>query len=181
MKTHLVIVSGASASGKTDLAEQLRDALGYPLLAKDDFKETLMDVWPPQSREDSERIGQAGWPILFTAASAVVGRVPGLILEANFQSPYAEPRILELIPEADPCLIYCHASREATIARIEARKDDPDRHPGHFDEDGLPILFERIEQGAYRLDLPGVPVFDVDSTSGYTPSIEEILKRVSRR
>jgi predicted kinase len=181
MKTHLVIVSGASASGKTDLAEQLRDALDYPLLAKDDFKETLMDVWPPQNRKESERIGQAAWPILFTAARALIGRVPGLIFEANFQKPFGEEGVLPLLPNSDPYLIYCHASREATIARIEARTDDPNRHPGHFDEEALPILFDRIEKDAYRLELPGVPMIDVDATSGYVPSVDEILKRISRR
>jgi hypothetical protein len=47
--------------------------------------------------------------------------------------------------------------------------------------EALPILFDRLEKGIYRLDLPSVPVIDVDATSGYSPPIDEILKRISRR
>ena len=180
MKTQLIIVSGASASGKTQLSEYLRDELKFPLLTKETFKETLMDVWPPANREETVKIGEGTWPLLFTAIEMLVDYVPGLIAEANFQTGFTEPRIEPYLSRCECILIYCHADRETTLARIESRKDDPDRHAGHFDQDALPTLFNLIEKGAYRLDLPGVPLIDVDTTDGYHPSINQILDQLKR-
>jgi adenylate kinase family enzyme len=40
----VVLVSGAPGAGKTTLASALAPALGFPLIAKDHIKETLVDV-----------------------------------------------------------------------------------------------------------------------------------------
>jgi predicted kinase len=177
-KTRLIIVSGASASGKTKLSEFLRDELHVPLISKDVIKETLMDVWPPANREESTRIGEGTWPVLYATLDLLVGYVPGLIAEANFQTGYSEPSFRPLIEKSDTTLIYCFADKQTTIDRIKAREDDPDRHEGHFDQDALPILDDLIDKDAYRLDLPGVTRIDVDTTNDYHPSLPEILEQI---
>lgn len=115
---------------------------------------------------------------MFTVVEMLVNHVPGLILEANFQTGFSEQKLEPLVSKSDAILIHCFADKQTTIDRIKAREDDPDRHAGHFDQDALPTLFDLIDQDAYRLDLPSVPLIDVDTTNGHDPPIIEIVARL---
>lgn len=177
-RTHLIIVSGASASGKTYLAEQLRDALGYPLFAKDTFKEAMMDETPPESREQSAAIGRHAWPALFTAAELVMGHLAGLILEANFYAVFHTAKLQEFAGGADAVLIRCTADRATTEARIEARRGDPERHEGHFDQEGIDILVRQIESGTHVIELEDVPMIDVDTSEDGGMDLEALVRQI---
>jgi predicted kinase len=64
----LVVVTGASGSGKSTIAQDLASELGLPLLAKDDVKEALFDTLGVGDRDWSRRLGVATYEILFAVA-----------------------------------------------------------------------------------------------------------------
>lgn len=177
-RTKLVIISGASASGKSHLAEVIHEQTGFPLISKDHFKEAMMDVFPPDSRKESENLGIATWKVLYVALEQLVEFVPGIVVEANFHSGYDNSTLQKLASVCETTLVYCHTDVETTIKRIEARKDDPTRHPGHFDQEALPTVIEQIEKGSHRLKLNDVDAIDVDSTTDFNPSIDDVVARI---
>lgn len=178
-RTKLIIIAGASASGKSHLADVLHEQTGFPLISKDHYKEAIMDVFPPESRKESENLGIASWKVLYVALEQLVEFVPGIVVEANFHSGYDNSTLQNLASKCDTTLVYCHTDVETTIKRIEARKDDPDRHSGHFDQDALPTVIEQIEKGVHRLKLDDVMMIDVDTTTDFVPSIEDVIAQIN--
>ena len=177
-KTLTIIVSGSSGSGKTTLANVLKQSLGYPLISKDLFKDVLMDVWPPVDRTESKRVGAAAWSVMYSALDAMIGSVPGVILEANFQRGTAEG---ELRPRLDQCsgiLLHCTAPREQLLDRVQARQGDPERLAGHFDQQAIPDLLGLLDSDGYRLGDLGVPVIEVDTSDGYRPDLARIVSSI---
>jgi predicted kinase len=176
--TRMIIVSGSPGSGKTGLAAKLGEELGYPMISRDSLKEVLMDIWPPQDRDDSERLGRASWPLMYQVLDALLGRIPGVIVESNFVRGDSEEDILDRLHRSTAILIHCSADEQIIAERIEERKYDQNRHEGHFDEQIGPDVMKAIDEDEYEpLELP-IPVVRVDTTNGYNPSMEEILQTV---
>jgi predicted kinase len=84
-----VLVAGPPGSGKSSLAAPLATELGLALLAKDGIKEAMMGaLGPPETIEDSRRLGRAAvMAMLSTARSA-----PGAVLDSTFY-PYTVPHL----------------------------------------------------------------------------------------
>jgi predicted kinase len=179
VKTRLIIVGGSPGSGKTTRANRLKHEFGFPLFSKDTFKDALMDVSLPADRPASSRIGLFAWSAMYTALDAVLGTVPGAILEANFTHGYAEPNLTPRLARCSGLILHCVADRDTILARIRSRQNDPDRHAGHFDQDAIPDLLRILDVDGYRLDDLGVPVIEVDTSNDYRPGIDEILAAIN--
>ncbi|NMO56061.1 hypothetical protein HH310_33385 [Actinoplanes sp. TBRC 11911] len=76
----IIVVSGATAVGKTTLATAVAEAMGLPLICKDDIKETLVDALdgPTGDFAWSRQIGSAAMQVLWRIAercpTAALGR-----------------------------------------------------------------------------------------------------------
>ena len=177
--TTLVLITGAPGSGKTTLAGHLAPALGFPLLAKDDLKETLMDALGAPTRAESQCLGGAAYALLFHLLDELVGRVPGIIVESNFARGRAEADLAPFVTRGGGgAMVHCEAARDAIVARIEARAESAQRHPGHFDHEALPSVLARLDDGAFGpLELP-LPLLRVETTTEYRPQFSEVMRFV---
>jgi predicted kinase len=89
----LVIVSGASASGKSSIARDLAAELKLALLAKDDLKEGLFDsLGNPRDEAESQRLGTASYLLIERIGTRILESGVGLVVEGNFWRGRAEPR-----------------------------------------------------------------------------------------
>lgn len=173
-----VIVSGAPGSGKTVLARQLAGELGFPVIAKDGLKETLMNVLGAPDRAASERLGVASYALLYAVLDAVVGKVPGVIVESNFSRGRAEEELRPFVARTRSVLLHCRTSPADVARRIGTRSGASDRHAGHFDALNLERVLDRMAGGAFEpLDLPA-PLLRIDTTHGYDPPLSEIVRFV---
>ena len=128
----MVYVSGAPGAGKTSLAVPLAAELGYPLVYKDRFKETLHDALgaPVPDLEWSRTLGAAAMELLWTVA----GDAPCVVLEANFR-PRNERQRDRLAALADVAAgdriveVYCSCPAAVALDRYNAR--GAARHPVH--------------------------------------------------
>lgn len=175
----LVIVAGLPATGKSSLARELRDALGWPLFTKDGFKELLYDVANPQAvditREDSRVIGQQAIALLRHAGLEVLACGHSCILEANFIPEYAPADLMPLLDLADGRQVHCWLPDDLVLARYRERAARGERHPVHVDQGAEAELIERIAGGGGRPLPIATDLLEVDTTSGYRPGIEEIV------
>ena len=91
----ILLVSGAPASGKSTVARALAEALGFPLLSKDTFKESLHDSFgalleerSSSPEELSRLLSRAAMDVLWSLAPFC----PQVVLEGNFRTKDEQER-----------------------------------------------------------------------------------------
>ena len=166
----LVLVGGAPGSGKTTLAVELATRLQLPLLAKDDIKEALGDVLGTRDLGWSRQLGAATYAVMEAIAARSLAGGAGLILEANFTRERSEHWLRGLAERADARVVLCRTPRDRD--RFAARAGT--RHSIHPDD----VSVEWPTAEDFAIDL-GVPRLDVDTTSGYAPDIESIVRFIA--
>lgn len=175
----LAVVSGLPATGKSTLADLLREELRWPLFTKDGFKELLFDVSYRENgafgRAESTRIGAQAIMLVFEVAREVLTAGQSCIIEANFLPDLAPADLGPLKPLADLRQVHCSIPDDQVIERYRARAEEGDRHPVHADTEALDDLVKRIAQGAGQPLPLDVPLLQVDSTDGFRPSLSEII------
>jgi predicted kinase len=139
MAPTVLVISGPPCSGKTRLASRLARRLGWPVLAKDAFKEALFDAWGIGDADWSRRLSEAAFARQYAAAANVLAAGGSLILDGNFRS--AHRRALEALAArhaAGLVQVACRATPATLAARRAARAAGGWRHRGHADARGGP-------------------------------------------
>jgi predicted kinase len=133
----IVVITGQPATGKSALAELLRTRFGWPLLAKDDLKETLFDALGIGDRSWSRRLSEASFALLFRLAGDVVRHAAVSVLEGNFRTRDHFERLGTVADGSRARLLVVElcASREVIQERLQARATMDNRHPGHLDRE----------------------------------------------
>lgn len=135
----MLLILGAPASGKTQLADTLVARYNLPTLRKDEFKELLFErLGAPDSATPgawSRTLSDVSFALLFTLAPRLLRPLGALLLEGNFRPGEHEPALAALLAGGDAQLaqVLCHARIDTRAARLQARAGDPRRHPGHRD------------------------------------------------
>jgi predicted kinase len=180
IKPTLVIVCGLPATGKSTIVTELRDHLGWPMFAKDTFKELLFDssgLSPEQAtRELSTMFGQQAIAILFDVAREVLRSGSSCIIEANFLPHLARQDLQPFAALANLRQVHCSIPDELVLKRYDERSNAGERHPIHADDDAREGLVERIHEGGGRPLPLDAPLLQVDATDGYTPGVTEIIE-----
>ncbi len=175
----LVIVCGLPATGKTTIAKQLRDRLGWPMFAKDTIKELLFDssgLAPDEAtRRLSTRLGRQAITLLFETAREVLQSGTSCIIEANFLPNLARRDLQPYSAFANLRQVHCSIPDELVIQRYMERSKAGERHPIHADDDALADLVQRIKEGGGRPLPLDAPLLQVNATDGYDPGIPEIV------
>ena len=182
----LVIVSGASASGKSSIARDLAQELGLALLAKDDIKEGLFDsLGNPRDDAESHRLGTASYILIERLGRRILESGVGLVVEGNFWRGRSEPSLGPLVARSRPAMVHCVIEPEAMVKRIKKRvTGKKKRHPGHLDSDPDPEFVELLEdpekfvEKRPDVDPPilNVPIYELDTTRDHNPKLDKVVK-----
>lgn len=155
-----IVVTGLPASGKTTLARAVARALGWPLLDKDDFLETLYETHAVQTLADRSRLSRQS-DALFQSAAQEQSRV---VLVSHWAAgpPSAGGTPTDWLDRAFDHLVevYCSCPPDTATARFQARR----RHSKHLDHLRLTAdLQQQIQDRHDLLPLGLGPVVTVNT------------------
>ncbi|MEM9518801.1 MAG: AAA family ATPase [Actinomycetota bacterium] len=154
----VIAVAGIPGSGKTTLARSLGAAMGLPVISKDVIKESLMDTLGTGSNDWVSTLSRASHGVMYSLIDDLAGDV---IIEAHFHRGVAEPALEALGVQL--IQLYCRCPVEIAWERYQARRDDPNRHPGHLAEHQDDAATAGWRTAAPRpLDL-NAPLLEVDT------------------
>ena len=171
----LLIVNGSAASGKTTLAGRLGSILQFPVLSRDQIKESLMDSLGSPDRARSRELGAASYAVMYDLIEQLLNAKLSLIVESNFSHGVSEPELIRIASNARIAQIHCQTSHEEVFRRYRERAESGVRHPGHHDTDAETIAdLESSLRGSRHEPLKlDAPLLIVDTTDGYRPCIDE--------
>ena len=169
---YLLIITGRPGSGKTTLAQHLSEELHLPLLSRDEIKEGYArtyglghDNLPP----DTNLIVTE---LFFETIATWLEAGISLIVEAAFQHTIWDLHLTPLLSHCYAHLVICRADEEEVGARLSKRLlTDPDHAYYHGDGATHPLM-------TYHEPNLGVPTYILETTSGYTPSLDWLIKEV---
>jgi predicted kinase len=177
----LIVISGAPCAGKSTVAAELRRLLGWPLLAKDAFKETLFDTLGAGDRDWSKRLSGASYALLLQAAEELLMTRRSCIVEGNFRWLENEARFVALRraqPQARWLQIFCDAPTELLIARYGERVSQGARHPGHVDAEAAAEVEAELRRLRVPLPLAGTTTLSFDSSNNDPRAVLDIARQV---
>ena len=176
-KPLLLVVTGPPGSGKTTLSRTIGDRVGLPVLCRDGVKEGVVFTTGELVSHGTPRAA-ALFDLFYELLDAHLRRGVSVIAEAAFRSDIAPAELLARQDHARLRMIRCTTSGTAWFDRFRARGS----RPGHVDDEFVrrTLASGGPDAATYLIDLPGVPVLDVDTTSGYEPGLDEITDFVRR-
>lgn len=177
----LILVTGAPATGKTTIAQELTSLFKLPLISKDVIKETIFDTLGWSDREWSRKAGVATYQIMYYILESHLAAQKSLIMESDFRPEWDEPKLLAL-KEKFPftsLVIHCQADADVILERFKARVTAGTRHPGHVDTENYDRFTpERLRKEFPTLTLGGAQLA-VDTTDFKKVDYEGIWRNVA--
>jgi predicted kinase len=146
----LLVVTGHPATGKTTLARELAEELGWRLVEKDTIKERLFVALGTGDRAWSKELGKRAILELLDEVEAELAEGRSVVAEANFE-PITDFRSILERTGARCVQVVTHAPPDVIMRRFRRRE----RHPGHLDDEMVEELEQRVAEPYRPLDLPG--------------------------
>jgi predicted kinase len=176
-KPTLVVVTGPAGSGKTTIAHELARAIGCPAICRDEIKEGMVHAHGPFEAAWGDELTRRTFPLFFDVVGSLVRGGVTVVAEAAFQHFNWEPNLAPFADAADIRVVRCRTDPVTARSRVEVRG----RRTAHADGallaglDAGDLYYENFEH--ISIDAP---TLDVDTTSGYDPTLDEIVAFIER-
>lgn len=177
----LVIVSGATATGKTYIAKNIADRMKYTLYSKDAIKEELFDKHL-RTKHNYFWYEKKAKSIFFDEIKNSISKDISIVVENNFMKN-DKRRLSALInKEVQVVEIYCIARGFTRLKRFIKRGESELRHKAHYDRKWYPTVFIGCLLGYIGIKWPYGPlaitskVLTLDTTDFSKVGMEQIVE-----
>ncbi len=167
VRPRLVLVRGTQGSGKTVLAMQLSELLGWRVLHREDFRNAAASAIGSDVRPKSVEALQAVHDF-YQELNRTITVGASLIADSTFPSGVCEPDLEGLVDRSHLASILCSVPRAVALERCAKRPNS-----GTLIE----LLQKRNESVWRRFEEPlliPIPQLLVDTSDGYAPSLDVI-------
>ncbi|WP_164880597.1 AAA family ATPase [Clostridium manihotivorum] len=178
----MIIITGASATGKTVLSKKLGSKLKLSVINKDEIKELLFDNLGVKDESWAGKLGVTSFELCYMFAEKLCNTGKSFILEGNFENRYAS-KIFSRLKENYKyriLQIYCYGQVEVLYDRYISRDNSGERHPGHIISiQNLEQYKERVNNKDFKLDIDDGKRIDLDTTNFELIDIEAIYEMIN--
>lgn len=127
----IIVILGDIASGKSTLADNIKEDTDFLCLKKDIIKEGLADQIGFSTREENLKLSHSAMEIMFGTSEVAMTCEEGLILEANFHSPDLK-RLQNLIEKFHYRAIFICLTADLEVLYSRFLSRVPTRHRAHL-------------------------------------------------
>jgi predicted kinase len=175
----LVVVSGPAGAGKTTLAHRLAEAVGCPLISRDEIKEGMVHVSPGFVPAVGDDLTIRTLPVFFGVLELLLRAGVTTVAEAAFQDRVWRPRLEPLRGLAEFRIVHCVVDADVALERIRRRRAEDPLRRAHVDSSVTYDPTQRFGHETFDRVSIEAPALDVDTSDGYRPGLDEILAFVN--
>jgi adenylate kinase family enzyme len=177
---YLIVVTGRPGSGKTTFSKEFGNEIFMPVISRDQIKEGYVHTFGKSHNELPPEANIAATEIFFDTIRGVMSNNVSVIAEAAFQHSIWSSMLEQFIGKARVYLLICKVDEKIALDRFVRRGLD-NRLREYFHGDKEVVMARKgieLSLSPYEEPRIDVPIFNIDTSGEYHPSIEELSRKI---